>query len=271
MKKLELLLFDMDNTLYPADPESAEKKLIIIAKYFWENIGLRKDFPHLDNKKEGQMLEFYRTLVRNAGSNSALFSKHGLDPGMIDNITLEFLEDEGGLKYISQKRNLELLETFDYLKSREYLLGVYSNADRYIISLTLNHLGIGEKHRRKFFKNGAKRDLLIVSGVDGKGYKRPELKGFEHILERTNLYRRGIVFIGDEEKKDIAPARIKGLRTGLVTWLDERVETTADCQMRDVYILRNVSIEELLLCKYINPSKIKPARDLSGYSETYKR
>ena len=69
------------------------------------------------------------------------------------------------------------------------------------------------------------------------GVNKPELKGFQYILNKTQLSADEHLMIGDREEVDLVPAKKLGMKTCLV-WSNKKSEI-ADITVKDVYAIKN--------------------------------
>jgi putative hydrolase of the HAD superfamily len=100
-----------------------------------------------------------------------------------------------------------LLET---LRARGLLLGIISNAQFYTLPVMEGVFGAGLDDL------GFHPDLRLFSFEEGEG--KPSLRLFEALREKAAAFgiaAHEILYLGNDWKKDVLPARAAGFRTGL--------------------------------------------------------
>jgi len=93
-----------------------------------------------------------------------------------------------------------VLETLEYLKSRDLKLGIITDAPRVKAMQRLEGMNIAH-----FF------DLIITS--DDTREKKPSVKPFKLAMEKLNLRPEEILFVGDSFIKDMRPTGKLGMKT----------------------------------------------------------
>jgi len=92
-----------------------------------------------------------------------------------------------------------VLESLEYLKSRDLKLGIITDAPRVKAMQRLEGMYLTD-----YF------DLIIT--FDNTGEKKPSEKPFRLAMKKLNLYPEEILFVGDSFTRDIKPAKKLGMK-----------------------------------------------------------
>jgi len=100
------------------------------------------------------------------------------------------------------------LEVLDYLKSKNYKLGIITNGSVYSQNTKIDKVKI-----REYF------DTILVS--DEMGIKKPDKEIFDIALDRLGFRAESCLFVGDNPELDVIGARAAGLNA---VWLEGFME-----------------------------------------------
>ncbi len=201
-KKIKVLVWDLDKTLYPDIPE-----ITIISReiIFQEIADVLK--VTLDKARE----VFLNQKKKLFGDTISLLSL-GVDAYKVQTKIMERIRWE---RYIKPDKKLQQL--FNGLKKHWHIMASDNTQKSALIKLNL--LGLKPDIFKKMFL-----------GIDLKVLK-PDPKLYKKVLNYTKMPPEAHLMIGDSLKKDILPAKSLGMRTCLV-WKQNEL---ADISLEKVY------------------------------------
>lgn len=179
----ELLLFDLDDTLYP--PTTG----------LWEEIGARIDdfiFETLNMPRE-EIKPFRTNLYQQYGTTlRGLQILHNIDP----HAYLDFVHDVPLEQYLQPNQALR-----DALQKIPIKKWIFTNADIKHAQRVTRLLGIGDCFNR------------IVDVLDVAPYCKPMPEAFQKVLEMTDFQNAQQVALFEDTRKNILTARELGFYT----------------------------------------------------------
>ncbi|MFC1690843.1 HAD family hydrolase [Nanoarchaeota archaeon] len=241
------ICFDVDDTFYPLNEDLNQQLYRVAYKCFLQKIKEQtlKDISYDD------FLKLYHEL----GSMSKLYEENGLNPKLVESCAAHI--DKTNFF----NKDLKVVETLKLLR-KKYTLSIYSNTTYKNITNTLKHLGLTAEEEDKIFQvpqgttqiirlenNNSEsiikesiinRNLNVLSAEDDVRFKRPNTEGFKWIISCLKLRPEEIVFVGDNDKKDIIPAKKMGLKTIQCSWNKREKSQNADAIVDTFYQLSNI-------------------------------
>lgn len=209
--------FDIDQTMYPINPEIDEIIQIKFAEKILERNSGLKDIIAAREYSERRYSE--------TGSRSIVLKEAGYaNPDEIFEILHNCLANANLIRLI--KRDNKLQDILEKIKQK-YELFLITNNPEDIALLKLNKLGIDEN----FFK-------IKCYGDTVRGMKKSDGSLFRYFLEKSHYEPSQHLYIGDNHKADIIPAKNLGMKTISVG----KKISEADFSIRKIY-----GIEKLLL------------------------
>lgn len=208
--QVKVLIWDIDGTLYKMRPEIKKQ---------YEHSELQTIVNHTGWSEDKAAKEFQKYLPRfKSGTKTTAF---------LSNISTKQAALESEVRIDRAKylvRDEKLKHMFDSLSKYSHYLLV--NGIQSITKQTLKTLGIKETVFQE----------IITSEIVGEN--KPSIKGFEYILEKTQLTTNAHLMIGDREEVDLVPAKQLGMHTCLV-W-SEIPGKIADITVPTVYHLKDI-------------------------------
>ena len=201
MKKYSHIFFDLDNTLWDFDRNSAETLNELYVKYNLAGLGI-KEPEHF--------------IVKYQERNAMMWEQYRL--GKIDKDTLrnkrfEFTFWDMGIEAVgpiaallsddyvnaAPKRNHLFPDAYDVLDylNRKYTLHIITNGFHEAQFIKLDNTGI-----RKFFQN------IIIS--EHVGFKKPDIKIFQYAVESAKTKADECLMVGDGLEVDVIGAQKAG-------------------------------------------------------------
>ncbi|HUD19026.1 MAG TPA: HAD family hydrolase [Patescibacteria group bacterium] len=213
LQGIEVLIWDIDGTLYPIDDviskevfESAYSAICELTG--WPRDKAIEEFEKIHGKITLSATEAVGIICNVTTAKAAGYTDKYLNR----------------LRFI--KRDTKLIALFEALSGfKHFILG---NGSRGPIAKALDVLGIA---RSTFIE-------IVTSEV--VGVNKPKDNGFRYILEKTGLPAASHLMIGDREKVDLMPAKALGMKTCLV-W-SVKPSMIADVTIPTVYELSQVLI-----------------------------
>jgi len=188
IKDIKILVWDIDGTLYHENSKVKQAIYQNIIQLIIKTKGM--------DKKQAESL-FYK-LYRPTNSSTKVLLKLGVSP---DYILSGKWYTSAQIKYL--KSDLRLIHMLSQLKNYRQIVCTNSQINSAINKL--NIIGIKPDYFEKIFTN---QDFGIRV--------KPDLYAFKLILKYTQLPADEHLFIGDNEIKEIIPAKKLGMRTCLV-------------------------------------------------------
>ena len=185
MSQINHVWFDFGDTI-----ASSDKKRHDDLRYdTYANMRKVSDTPEM-RKEYGQLFNKY------GKSNSNVFvQEFGVDGSFWPNTIQE--ESASGLFKLVDPSIPKILDAL----AKSVKISVFSNIDT---KKVMDSLGINTSN----FENSLSSAELH--------FPKPHIEGYKKIIELSNLSPSEILYIGDEEVKDIIPAKSVGLLTGIV-------------------------------------------------------
>lgn len=203
---VKVLIWDFDATLFPPNKELARD--IIESDY-------RVVIQHNGWSREKTIEEFKKIFMVITPSSTKTAAILANIPVAQAAIECEQYKDR--TKYL--RRDKKLIELFHKLARYKHFILANGMKQKIIESLAV--LGIDE---HQFIE-------IVTSEI--VGVNKPELKGFQYILQNTGFPAAAHLMIGDREAVDLAPAKALGMHTCLV-WCDTKSKV-ADVTLPTVY------------------------------------
>jgi putative hydrolase of the HAD superfamily len=196
MKKFDHIFFDLDNTLWDFDRNSAEALHELFHKYDLNSLGVPSFTIFFEKYKERNemMWEQYRLgKIDKATLRNDRFSLTFWDLGLEANTAPKELADE----YISISPQKSYLfphahEVLTYLKEK-YTLHIITNGFE-----EAQHIKLKAADLTKYFSE------IIIS--EHTGYKKPDIKIFEYAVTLANTSADRCLMVGDGLEVDIIGA-----------------------------------------------------------------
>jgi len=200
LKKYKHIFFDLDNTLWDFERNSAEALKLTFHQFHLD--GLINDFSEFHKVYAGhneRLWELYRNngiskqeLIRQRFQHTFdAFCLHGIDP-------LEFNEVFLRLMPLQTVLVPGAPEVLDYLNKKQYLLYIITNGFTEVQGKKLEMTGI-----RHFFKR-----IFISEEI---GAQKPSGEIFESALKSSNARKMESLMVGDSWDVDIEGARKTGI------------------------------------------------------------
>lgn len=201
MKNYRHIFFDLDDTLWDFKRNSSEALHELYHHFILKNVGIESPdyFIKVYQERNIMMWEQYRLgAIDKETLRSKRFELTFWDMG-IDTALVPRGMPEHYLSTLASKHYLYpfALEVLEYLKEK-YSLHIITNGFSEVQHIKLNSSKID-----RFFQQ------LIIS--DEIGMKKPDIKIFQHALEKANATAEESIMIGDGLDVDIAGARNAGM------------------------------------------------------------
>lgn len=210
-KDIKLVGFDLDNTLYENNSEIDYRIATEIAET------ILKHKPELENIDNARML--CDKLYEKTGSRTQSLKELGIKNA--GQIAYECMERADFLDLIQYDEKLVQLMTEIHNKYSTFLItSSFSN----LAAARLRKIGLDEK----LFD-------YILFGESAMPNKKIDGSIFSYFLKKSNYLPQEHVYIGDNLKGDILPAKSVGIRTIAIGNIPE-----ADYSVRKIYDIRNL-------------------------------
>lgn len=199
LKKIKLIVWDLDGTLYPTNPDFSNEI---------QSKKIDKVAHHLSCSTQQAEIKFNK-ILKQTSSNTKTLDILGM------NGTRFFVDlwQEISLNLYIQK-NPKLIEMFSKISPLPQAMLTNSNS-RKNIQKKLNIIGLKPE-----------QFVFIITSVE-VGYSKPHPKIFEELIKKSQLLPKEIIYVGDREKTDIIPAKKLGIKTCIVN----SVNTSADLEV----------------------------------------
>ena len=211
-KRLQWILWDLDDTLYAPIPEYAAKKRILFVESYLQATGRDMEFDQAE-------LELKRKLAESGGLILAVFKNLGLDPREVLNHIAAI--DRSAL-FAPDPDLSRLFDALDALGLRNALI---TNNIRTTTHDILNRL---ELPPERF-------DVEIT--MDDVSNIKPHPEPFTLFLEKSGAAPEECLMVGDIAASDCIPAKQLGMKTLLVRKRPEVLPPEVDFYLDDIYIL----------------------------------
>jgi FMN phosphatase YigB (HAD superfamily) len=204
-KKFELIIFDMDGTLYPSCSEFNKVYPEVCIDVVMELKGIgreeaRKEFVEMVDKLSEE-------LGGRATNTLTLLRYYEISFEEFERRVDERIDIEKLLSYEEKVRSV--IEKI----SKNYPIALYTTNNDSCTDRILSHLKLSEffPHDRRFTISTMGR--LPVSRIEQLSYIKPGVNGFKMILDRYHVKPSQTLMVGDSEVSDIEPARKLGMNT----------------------------------------------------------
>jgi len=204
--------FDLDNTLYPLNPEIDERISMKVAEGLLE---IRSDLGDINSARE--LLE---RMYKELGTRTLVFSRLGVkNPG-------ELME-----RCLIESRAEELISPDSRLV--EILTDISKRYRTFLLTASPKKVAIPRLH-----KIGIEPDTFnfTIYGDNPSGAVKRDGSIYRHLLDVTGCPPESHVYIGDSLKADIIPAKNSGMKTILVGSKDEN----ADISINSIHEIENL-------------------------------
>lgn len=201
MKSYTTIFFDLDQTLWDFETNSREAMLELAAKYDFEALGISSfelfmsEYIHINEK----MWEEYRK-------------------ELIDMKTLRYGRFERAFKLFNVTDTaLTAQIANDYLASAPYKTNMFPHAlevlsylsNKYPLHIITN--GFEDVQLVKIKNCGIESFFTSITTSENTGFKKPDIRVFEHALGKANAKASESIMIGDCLDADIGGARNAGI------------------------------------------------------------
>ena len=208
-RNFNLIIFDLDGTLYPANGEMdrvyPRAAIQLLARKTGRDIReIKPDF--LKKKTELQAI-----LNGKPTSTLTLFYFYDVEFKEFENNVDSLIEID---KYI--KPDPITVSTIKRIRNH-YPIFLYTTNNSKVSNRILNHLWLSEffpVEKRFTFSDAGK---LQLSRKEKLEYVKPGLNGFTHILKLHGASAEKTLMVGDSEVSDILPAQKAGIHTYQIT------------------------------------------------------
>ncbi|MHC8491117.1 pyrimidine 5'-nucleotidase [Thalassospira sp. SM2505] len=184
-----VLIFDLDNTLYPANCDLFSQVSDLIGKYVRETLKLEADAAHRVQK---DFFHRYGTTLR------GLMTEHDIDPA-------DYLAKVHDIDLSVVPPAPELAEALDALPGRKL---IFTNASRGHAERVMDRLGIIDRFE------------TIFDIVDADYIPKPQQQPYDRLLARDRVDPTQAVYFEDMAK-NLLPAKDMGMTT---VWVNTDVE-----------------------------------------------
>jgi putative hydrolase of the HAD superfamily len=229
--KMELILFDLDDTLMAFDivSETAWEKAVDI---FLQNQSINIDrdiilkkihstrkwyWTDTERHKEGRknIVHARREIVK-----LALNDYRSMETREIEKLANDYTRIHEELWYLFD----DVEETLKKIKYKEMKLGIMTN-------------GTSESQRGKLKRFNMEKycDYIYIEGEIG--YGKPDMKIYKYMLEETKIAVENIIMVGDNLVWDIEPPKKLGINT---IWIN-----TKGAKLEDTNIRPNKTIQKI--------------------------
>jgi FMN phosphatase YigB (HAD superfamily) len=208
-RDLELIIFDLDGTLYPANNDLDRVYPRAAIQLLARKTG--RDIQELETEFLEKKAELKQILQGKPTSTLTLFYFYDVSFEEFENRVNSLIEIE---KYIKPDPGaVQVIEKINH----HYPLFLYTTNNGKVSDRILNYLGLSKffPAEKRFTFSDAGR--LPLPRKEKLAYVKPGLKGFTHILELHGVSPDRTLMVGDSEVSDMNPARQAGLLTYHIT------------------------------------------------------
>jgi FMN phosphatase YigB (HAD superfamily) len=210
---LDLVIFDMDGTLYPDNPQIVEIYPVACMNLLKTRLDMTENEIHQDFQAKKE--ELGRMINGKPTNTKTLLQFY--------DVTFEELEDE-----VDRLINIEDVLQYDQrvekavrLIDEHYQIALYTTNNEKCTIRVLEHLKLDE-----YFSPGMTFTLstmgrLPLSRIEQMEYIKPGLKGFLMILDTINADPLKTMMVGDSQVSDITPAEKLGMKTWKIDSMED--------------------------------------------------
>lgn len=227
-KNIKAIIFDLDDTLYP-EKEFIESGFWAVGKYLASKYKLPR--INLYNILE---TDFKRG---NRGKNfNLLLDRVNLPRKELKQLISIYRNHKPRIKL--HKDAAEILTYF--IKDKRMKLGLISDG---IVNT--------QKNKLRTLKLNTVFDVIVLSDVFGKKYRKPNAKPFEVILKKMKVKPEEAIYVADNPQKDFIGAKRLGIFTirikrkgGVYEKVEETINNRADLAIYDLIKLKKICTQK---------------------------
>jgi HAD superfamily hydrolase (TIGR01549 family) len=188
-QQIKALAWDLDGTLYPSSSQMSVDIMELQTRAVAEKLSISlSDAAALYQERHNELKSNTKALNSLGIDGTAFFSK------IWDELDLS--------RYIQP--NPALVQAFDQMSNYPHFILTNSNSQAQAIR-KLSFIGLSPS-----------RFVQILTSVD-LGFNKPDHRAFQGLIQATGQEPGAILYLGDRQEVDIAPAHDLGLKTGLVS------------------------------------------------------
>lgn len=208
-RTLDLIIFDLDGTLYPANPEMDRLYPEAAVRLLINKTG--GDPEKVKQEFLAKKAELKEQLHGPPTSTLTLFYYYNIGFEEYENTLDAMIAVENFINPDPKSR--AVIHKID----RHYPIFLYTTNNEKVGMKILQRLGLADffPPQRRFTLTDAGR--LLVPRQEKLNYIKPGEKGFKRILELHNVPAERALMVGDSDTSDIQPAKNLGLHTYHVT------------------------------------------------------
>ena len=208
-RELDLIIFDLDGTLYPANSEMDRVYPRAAMQLLSHKTG--RDIQEIEPEFLKKKSELQAILNGKPTSTLTLFNFYDVEFKEFENSVDSLIEID---KYIEP--DPIAVSTIKRVRDH-YPIFLYTTNNSKVSHRILHHLGLAEffpVEKRFTFSDAGK---LQLSRKEKLEYVKPGLNGFTHILKLHGASAEKTLMVGDSEVSDILPAQKAGIHTYQIT------------------------------------------------------
>lgn len=185
------IIFDFDNTLYDYDYANSNSLKKLLYKISEDS-----------NYSYDEIKKIYENITKNikkSNNSSNKFNKHIYIKNIIEKTNISLVKLEEYIEIYNDEFNKyfklydNVLELIIYLKKKDIKIGILTN-------------NIFHQQYDKLKNSGILEYIDIIQSSDECGEEKPNKICFLQIIDKLNILRENIVYIGDNFKDDIEPS-----------------------------------------------------------------
>ena len=208
-RQLDLLIFDLDGTLYPASREMD----LFYPKAAIQLIAEKsdRDIESVETEFLSKKAELAQILDGKPTSTLTLFYFYDVGFDEYEDKIDSLIDIEKYIEYDS--RTIEIIGRIN----QRYPIFLYTTNNEKVSTKILKHLGLSDffpKDKRFTFSDAGRLPYPKQVRLQ---YVKPGHKGFEHILEKHGTAADKVLMVGDSLVSDINPAQQLGIHTYHIT------------------------------------------------------
>jgi putative hydrolase of the HAD superfamily len=241
-KKIKLVCFDLDNTIY--DYSSAESET---EAYIADNLGriIHKKIKQV--KSKDILTEFNSVKISHMHHDSepTKFSRGLWWKETLSNLNIIATEDNLNIiektywNYLTDKIKLYpgIPEVLEKLKSKGILVASITDSD-----------GSKDINIYRIKKLGLEKYIDVIITPDDTGKNKPAIENWKYLLKSTNLKAGQCIMVGDHPEVDLINAKKLGLTT---VWTKQHINTDLHYNYVDYEIIDIRELMDINLIKEI--------------------
>ena len=192
-KEIDFWIFDLDNTLYPADSGIFQQVHELMGKFISKYLNLN---PKQANEIQKKYYKKHGTTLR------GLMDNHGIDPDL-------FLEEVHKLDYSIVNPNHALIKSLQDLNGKKF---IFTNANMGHTKVVLEKLQISNQFEGIF-------DIKMANYIP-----KPEIEPYKKFIETYNINPQKTIMF-DDIARNLVPASKVGFTT---VWINVGNENFSD-------------------------------------------